>query len=578
MALTKVHNRVIEGSLANIIDYGAVEGSSAAASANTTAIQAAINSGKGILIPVGDWYFDDTLTNPNIYPVTCYGKLIYTGDLDNNAFEFGAADGVAHQQFYSHVNSLYIESDTQSDFTATHGAGIALINVFNGQFSLGSRFFRIGILAEGNVRGFAYNQVTINRIQNCEIGLFLHATNGGYANENVFWGGRFMNSTSYTGNIIGVNFSATSGGSVLNNNVFYKPSFEITNGGSGSAVCFSGDNATLNTMYGGRMEMTGYFLGGSIATNNFEVSRSEFSSAGTDDILLPATANDLTTLVNNNIYGNFGEEMFIRSADKILSIGRSNVVGHITGGAAVQVQAPARGVFLVGGSSPSFATRRTAGLQKDHIVLAATTTALGCVFDLTKVQRDFLKRIDVKFNLVSDGGRLVVQLWDSSGNLLAPSSGTGFVDNPYCSLDYRIDSSYEWYQQGGDRTVARSEERVTFGEDVAYAFVGIAGATANATVRQIEYYAYTQSDIVPVYDEATLATLLNAKRMADIPDPVTYATDDPESSIQSGNSYSEGLFARRLDYTVDGNGRLVIGHMYDGSAWQPIFASTATWT
>jgi hypothetical protein len=576
MSLTKATNRMIEGSLANITDFGAVEGLASAA-INTIAIQAAINSGKGILIPVGDWYFDATLTNPDIHPVTCYGKLIYTGNPDDNAFEFGAADATAHQQSHAHINSLYVESNTQSDFTGTHGAGIALINVYNGQFSFGSKYFRVGVLMEGNERGCTYNQVTINRIQDAEIALSLHSTGvGGYVNENVFWGGRFQANGSHVGNTIGVSFSATAAGSILNNNIFYKPSFELINAGAGSAVCFSGDNATLNSVYGCRMEMTGFFLGGSISNNNFEVTRSEFGTAELTDMLLPTTDNDLPTLVANNIYGDIGEEMYIRSADKMISIGRSNVAGYTTGGAVAQVQAPARGVLLSAGATPSFDTRVTAGLQKDHIVLSSGIVALGCVFDLRKVQVDYRKRIDIKFNLEADGGRMAVQCWDSAGNLLAPA-GVGYVDNKYVNIGYRIAASYEWYVQEGDRTVARSEERVCFGTDVAYAFIGIVAGTAPAKVKMIEYYTYSISDIIPVSDEATMTTLLNAKLMVDTPDPVTYGTDDPETAIEAGNSYSEGLVAKRLNYAADGNGRILLGHMYDGAAWKPFYASAATW-
>jgi len=71
MALTKAHNRMIEGSSVNVLDYGASP--SATASANATAIQAALDSGAArVFIPAGDYSIDTTLTVP--------GSTIFEGE------------------------------------------------------------------------------------------------------------------------------------------------------------------------------------------------------------------------------------------------------------------------------------------------------------------------------------------------------------------------------------------------------------------------------------------------------------------------------------------------------------------
>jgi len=58
MALTKLHNRMIEGSMVNIIDFGAVgDGSTNDASA----IQAAVNTGSPILFPSGTYQIDSSI-------------------------------------------------------------------------------------------------------------------------------------------------------------------------------------------------------------------------------------------------------------------------------------------------------------------------------------------------------------------------------------------------------------------------------------------------------------------------------------------------------------------------------------
>lgn len=73
MALTKVHNRMIDGSAANILDYGA---DSTGATDSTTEIQAALNSGaKSVYVPSGT-YLITALTITSEMVLHGEGKLI----------------------------------------------------------------------------------------------------------------------------------------------------------------------------------------------------------------------------------------------------------------------------------------------------------------------------------------------------------------------------------------------------------------------------------------------------------------------------------------------------------------------
>lgn len=73
MALTKVHNRMIDGAAANILDYGA---DSTGATDSTTEIQAALNSGaKSVYVPSGT-YLITALTITSEMVVYGEGKLI----------------------------------------------------------------------------------------------------------------------------------------------------------------------------------------------------------------------------------------------------------------------------------------------------------------------------------------------------------------------------------------------------------------------------------------------------------------------------------------------------------------------
>ena len=59
MSLTKVHNRMIDGSVANVLDFGADPTGSID---SQSAIQAAIDSGKPAYLPSGTYRVDSTLT------------------------------------------------------------------------------------------------------------------------------------------------------------------------------------------------------------------------------------------------------------------------------------------------------------------------------------------------------------------------------------------------------------------------------------------------------------------------------------------------------------------------------------
>jgi hypothetical protein len=61
MSLTKVSYSMIEGATVNVLDYGASNNNTNTA-ATTVAIQAAINTGKNVYFPGGDYSLNDELT------------------------------------------------------------------------------------------------------------------------------------------------------------------------------------------------------------------------------------------------------------------------------------------------------------------------------------------------------------------------------------------------------------------------------------------------------------------------------------------------------------------------------------
>lgn len=99
MALTKVHNRLIDGATVNVKDYGAVGDG---VTDDTSAIQAAFSSGAtAVTIPTGTFLVSDTISITTSVEVTILGVVklansadIYTADAESGVFEFTGVEGV----------------------------------------------------------------------------------------------------------------------------------------------------------------------------------------------------------------------------------------------------------------------------------------------------------------------------------------------------------------------------------------------------------------------------------------------------------------------------------------------------
>jgi len=86
MALTKVHNRMINGSAANVLDFGAVGDGVAD---DTAAVQAALNETGTVYVPKGSYKITSTLTLSSNTTLVCEGTFIWA--VAANLFEcFGS--------------------------------------------------------------------------------------------------------------------------------------------------------------------------------------------------------------------------------------------------------------------------------------------------------------------------------------------------------------------------------------------------------------------------------------------------------------------------------------------------------
>lgn len=107
MALTKATYSMINGAVANILDYGAVSNNPSAAAANSLAIQNALNENSSIFIPIGRFYFDTKL------------------DIPNNRYIFGA------ERSSSVLTYTGTDVALESDQGVVNSSGVADVTLFN---------------------------------------------------------------------------------------------------------------------------------------------------------------------------------------------------------------------------------------------------------------------------------------------------------------------------------------------------------------------------------------------------------------------------------------------------------------
>jgi len=119
MALTKAHNRMIEGAAVNVKDFGAVGDG---VTDDTAAIQAAIDAGSKICIPAGTYILSSTIT------LSDQGATIIGDGVNETIIKASHSAGpvIKMTDFFQHVESLTI-SATSGRQSGVAGTNIGLL-------------------------------------------------------------------------------------------------------------------------------------------------------------------------------------------------------------------------------------------------------------------------------------------------------------------------------------------------------------------------------------------------------------------------------------------------------------------
>jgi|GEM_PF-6319269 len=202
------------------------------------AIHAASNLPSAVLFfpPARGYAADRTLRIPPNISVEQHAPLIYTGNRYEPFLVIGE-DSVPSRASYKGLSVVrQVQSAWLPEDPMKRAVGIQLINVHSSPVEIqeASRF-SIGVQLVGAGRGASYNQISLGVLHSNYIGLDITNKTGrngelGWANENLFLGGRFAvwSDVNRSHDRIGVRITSLDRDYTgNNNNVFLKPSFEL---------------------------------------------------------------------------------------------------------------------------------------------------------------------------------------------------------------------------------------------------------------------------------------------------------------------------------------------------------------
>jgi len=238
----------------SILEYGADTNKSA--NENTTSIQNAINAmakGSTLIIPNGDFNINNLVYAPaDDCTLVCNGTLV--SSTAGTAFKIGDPSKSIQRQ---KIDNLKVKSITRD---ITEGRiGIEIINSYSGKYEIDFvNGFEKNIQVRGtNNIGSSYNEFRLGDIQDGKKSIFLTADNGGWCNENNFYGGHLSFTTAITDYTDCVHITINRNDEhALNNNHFYSPSLE-TRSLVSLAMVIEGNN---NSILYPRLEATGQIL------------------------------------------------------------------------------------------------------------------------------------------------------------------------------------------------------------------------------------------------------------------------------------------------------------------------------
>ncbi|HWV66809.1 hypothetical protein, partial [Chitinophaga sp.] len=335
-----------------------------------------------------------------------------------------------------HLNIRIVKATTSS-WVNENCIGVKLFNLLSSRLNLEYvSGFTINAQIIGSIQ-CAYNRVGIGTLKEGKVQLDLVAAGAkGFCNENVFTGGRFNVSSLSDfadrpryGVRIGISGATVN---IPNNNVFYKPSFElgasfITNPAVTECRAVLINQGINNRVWDARNENSGpcslKLTGAKCVQNSVYIGYTDLSARDVNNASIQI--EDESNLGNNRVanYPNYYNDAVNnnncwQSLFLPLNINKYNATSYFFRGLHCADKA----------SSAVLPSRLVAATAASYVELSGNT-GIG-VFVNTSTSKKFVvrKSVDTGF-----GGRVCVVCYDSTGNILTPAIGSNLF-SPHLSI------------------------------------------------------------------------------------------------------------------------------------------------
>ena len=350
-----------------------------------------------------------TVTIPAGINVIMDSPLIYAGVANEPCLVIGET-GVSNRVELK----IRVTKKVQSDWSNEDCIGVKIFNADTSKIDIKyATKFTIGVQFIGSGKGFAYNETRLGFLYDNKISLDCTNELNGWCNENSYYGGRFSNLTTTNTGLSRYGVRITSKDGLYtnnNNNVFYKPSFELKVPTSGEAIPILIEHGNLN---------------------EFKSIRNEGNSSPTVRITNNSTANEITSGYGDvvvedlsmypNTKSSARREQIFTDVGKVIFLASDlhKKACYYDGDSKVNIPTVHIGTS---GNSSVLNSGNNITLNENYLGLSSTR-AVGIFVNTAKYKR-FVVRRDVE---ASNPGRVAIRCYDANGNVL-DSSGP---NHPY---------------------------------------------------------------------------------------------------------------------------------------------------
>lgn len=462
---------------------------------NTALLQAALSvaalTSTVLFVPTGTYRLDAPVT----LPVSLGGLDMAPGAsflIGHDGVALDTQAGTTAKEFKKHT--IDVVKLVQSDWLSEGSIGFRATNFISSNLNVRrAQGFTIGLqlMGDGASAGSAFNEITLGRLYNNKIGVdFKTSAANSYVNENTLYGGAI---SPYGVNVslerMGIRFTqGTGGGTGHYNNVFIKPTFNLSSLVTTSAFIVRDEVAAVdNLLWQPHLENANKTLVWTSGGGYGNVIQGGHNLIGVSvEVTSPAAqSNSLGWQVEDKSFSQ------VRDAQREV---------HVINNFARRTIAWTSGVGVLGLRTATLANvsiGTSIGAHSTAFETGITQTPRGVILGASRALAAYVNTEEVKnFQLAWTGaaGRPVVWSYDQDDNIIDTSATPVRLSRG--ALTYGASSRYWWGTSDTSDANANRRIEIFLPTEAKRALIGVARGSVDASVES--FSLTTKNAITPV--------------------------------------------------------------------------------